>query len=107
MNDMPQHDDALERLLLRTGIDPVADDGFSDRVLSALPPRRRRRQALVPGIAAVIGASLAAWQLSGAALVQATAIEWQAGALGPAGTAVLSSVIALGAGLVGWAMTEK
>ena len=36
------HDDTIEALLRRQFDGPVADDGFSDRVMQHLPPRRRR-----------------------------------------------------------------
>lgn len=37
-----RHEDSIEALL-RTQFDgPVPDDGFSERVMQALPPRRRR-----------------------------------------------------------------
>ena len=36
------HDDTIEALLCRQLDGPVADDGFSERVMQHLPPRRRR-----------------------------------------------------------------
>jgi hypothetical protein len=36
------HDDTLEALLRREFDGPVADDGFSERVMQHLPPHRRR-----------------------------------------------------------------
>lgn len=39
---MNPHDDAIDALLRAQFDGPVPDDGFSERVMQALPPRRRR-----------------------------------------------------------------
>ncbi len=53
------HDDAIEALL-RTQFDgPVPDDGFSDRVMQQLPPRRRR--AAWPLLAGILAGTGACW----------------------------------------------
>jgi hypothetical protein len=41
----PESDRHLEELLRRTSTAPLPDDGFSQRVLSALPPRARIHEA--------------------------------------------------------------
>jgi hypothetical protein len=56
---MTKHDpDSLDRLLAER---PMSDDGFTDRVMTRLPPRRRPvPRALVLGGAAMLGTLIAA-----------------------------------------------
>jgi hypothetical protein len=50
MND-PHTDDTIDNLLRRSFDGPVPDDGFSDRVMRRLPPRRARsRWPLAAGL---------------------------------------------------------
>lgn len=56
----PAEDDWLDAILREDAraTPPVADDGFSARVLGALPPRRRRAYGwIVPAMAALGGAA--------------------------------------------------
>jgi hypothetical protein len=107
MNDTPERDEILDRLLLGSGMEPVPDEGFSDHLMSMLPARRQRPPRTVLGIATGIGTVLAAWQLSGSALLHASATEMQNGIPGIAAIAVLATVLTLGAGLTGWALVEE
>lgn len=106
MNTPPERDDALDRLLLGAGVDPVPDHGFSERAMSRLPARRPRPARTVLGLATAIGTALATWQLSGSGLLHATGIELQQGMPGIAVLAVLAAVLTLGIGMAGWAVAE-
>jgi len=103
-NDLPNVPEANGPLdaLLRESDVYIPDDGFTARVVAALPRRRKRswlRLAVLSG-ATLVGAGLAAWQLpSGSALLAAiprsvTAFQWQTAAI------LLPIVAALGA--LGW-----
>jgi len=49
-------DDDIEALLRRNFEGPVADEGFSDKVMQRLPPRRRRMAwPLLAGVLAGVG----------------------------------------------------
>jgi hypothetical protein len=106
MSDTPERDELLERLLLGSGVEPVANEAFSDRIMSKLPTRRRSTRAVL-GAAGGGGALLAAWQLSGAELLHTVAYEFQKGDVGIAGIAVVATMLALGAVLTGWALAER
>lgn len=106
MSDTPERDEFLERLLLGSGVEPIADDAFTERVMSMLPARRRPA-GVVLGVAAGGGAVLAAWQLSGSELLHTLAHELQQGDIGVAGIAVAATMLALGAVLAGWALAER
>lgn len=57
MSDM--HDNDIEALLRRNFDGPVADDGFSEKVMQRLPARRRARWPLLGGVlAGVVGCAL-------------------------------------------------
>ena len=53
-----ERDDEIEALLLRQ-FAPVSDEGFSDRVMRALPPRRRR--ATWPLWSGILMGAVACW----------------------------------------------
>lgn len=106
MNDI---DGVLDRKLddlLRTSFDgPVADDGFSARVMQALPPRREHRRWLVPGAAAA--GSLIAWlALMPSPLWRQVAQEWLAGNPGGATLGVAALVFGLGLVACAWSLEE-
>jgi hypothetical protein len=60
----------LEKLFREDAAQALADDGFSDRVMSALPPRRRTSRWLRPAL--VMGSAIAG---SAIAVVCAPAVE--------------------------------
>jgi len=93
---MPVDDEPIERML-RAGHDPVDDAGFTERVLAALPPRRRDVRPWVLLGATVIGAAGAA-ALAGPQpwLDLAAAARWQIGAPVPLVPAALLALVAWG-----------
>lgn len=106
MSDTPERDEFLERLLLGAGVEPIANEAFSERVMSMLPARRRPTRVVL-GAAVGGGTLLAAWQLSGAELLHAVAQELQNGDIGIAGIAVVATLLTLGALLTGWALADR
>jgi hypothetical protein len=60
-------DDPLEARL-REANDHLPDNGFTARVMAALPPRRRpvRTRRLILSVATLLGASLTAWWMPSA-----------------------------------------
>jgi hypothetical protein len=89
-------DQKLDDLLRRQFPGAVAEDGFTSRVMRALPPRRAPRPWLVPG-AAVAGSVLAWLALMPSPVWQQAAREWLQGDLGAAtaGIGVLLMVVTL------------
>ncbi len=99
-------DDELDALLRQAFEGPVADDGFSARVVRALPPRRTRATRLVP--AAALGGSVAAWlALSPLPLWREVTSEALAGSLGTASLTFISLLVVLGALGCAWALEES
>ena len=106
MSDTPERDGLLEQLLLGSGVEPIADEAFAERIMSLLPARRRPTRVVLGG-AVGGGALLAAWQLSGAELLHTVAYELQNGDIGTAGIAVLAAMLALGSVLTDWALADR
>ncbi|MBX3725109.1 MAG: DUF5056 domain-containing protein [Xanthomonadales bacterium] len=97
MNEPDELTDRTLDDLLRKGFKgEVADDGFSTRVMRALPPRRRQRPWLLPG-AALAGGLLAWLAVLPAQAWQDIAREWLAGDVGPVtvGTGMLLLVVSM------------
>lgn len=95
----------LDEMLRRGFPGAVADEGFSARVMRALPARRRPRPWLLP--AAMLAGVLLTWlTLLPSPLLQQAAREWAAGGLGATSVAVyalLLGVMWLGCS---WALEE-
>jgi hypothetical protein len=104
MNDIS--DMKLDDLLRRDFPGAVADDGFSERVMRALPTRRRHQPWLLPS-ATLAGGLLAWWTLLPSGLLQQVALEWLAGDYGAASAGVC--VLLLGFSWLGcaWALEES
>jgi hypothetical protein len=104
MNEISeQHIDEILRREFGSG---VAEDGFSARVIRALPPRRRPRPWLLP--TAALAGSLLAWlALLPSPLLQQAAQEWLAGSFGATSASVC--VLLLGVSMLGcgWALEES
>lgn len=98
-------DQLIDELLRREFDRAIPDDGFSSRVVAALPAGERPRRWVVP-IALVVG-GLSAWaSLGPAPLWLLAAEEWAAGR--PATALVVTMALGLGAGLMAcaWALVE-
>ncbi len=97
-------DQALEELL-RRDVRAIPDQGFSARVMRALPTPPRQRHWLMPA-AAISGALLAWLALLPATLLQQAASDWLAGNMGPSTLALWALVLCVGLLGCGWALEE-
>lgn len=90
------HDDTIESLLRRQFPGPVADDGFCDKVMLALPPRRRRI-AWPLWLGVLLGAGACGVSLAGVPVLQAGMRDGLAGTLSASliGMVVVMAAIAL------------
>jgi hypothetical protein len=104
MNDIP--DQELDDLLRRAFTGAVEDDGFSARVMRALPVRRRPRPWLLSG-AALAGGLLAWWALLPSPLLQQFAREWLASDFGGVSAAVYILLFGVSLLSCGWALEEQ
>lgn len=102
----PEHDDLLEKLL-RDGFEgPVPDDGFSDRLMRRLPPRRRRASGSL-AIAGVCIGAIACWlSLRSASVLQAGWTDWLQGQASYAAGSLLLVVAFLSLMSLGWTLAE-
>ncbi len=102
---MNPNDDAIDALL-RTQFDgPVADDGFSERVMQALPPRRRRSDwPLRAGIAAGV---IACWfSLRSAPVLHAGWSAWVSHQLTAPAIALLLAIAGMSLLALWWSVAE-
>ncbi len=101
----PRNDDAIDALLRAQFEGPVRDEGFSERVMQALPPRRRRVDwPLRAGIAAGV---VACWlSLLSAPVLQAGWSAWASGRLTASAIALLLAVAAMSLLALGWSVAE-
>lgn len=76
MND--PHDSSIDALLRRGFEGPVADDGFSDRVMRQLPARRRPLRWQLP-VCMLAGLGACLWSLSSAPLIRVGWQDWMRG----------------------------
>lgn len=99
-------DPSLDEALRRSFAGAVADDGFTARVMHALPVRRRPRSWLLQG-AALAGGLLAWLAVLPSPLWRQVAQEWLAGDFGIALAGCC--VLALGVSVLGcgWALAEE
>lgn len=98
-------DSQLDDLLRRDGLEAVADEGFTARLMPRLPPRRRRRALGLP-LAAVLGALLTWGALLPSSLLQGAAREWAAGELGASLGLVYLGLLGVGLLSCAWALEE-
>ncbi|WP_146907562.1 hypothetical protein [Arenimonas daejeonensis] len=99
-------DPKLDDLLRRQFPGAVADDGFTMRVMHALPPRRSPRQWLLPA-AAVAGTGLAWLALMPSPVWQQAAREWLQGDLGAASAGIGVLVLAVTLVSCAWSLEEN
>lgn len=103
MNDPLAHD--LDERLRREFDTAFAEDGFTARVMQALPPRPGRRAW--PLTAAALAGSVLAWlSLAPSTLVELAAAEWLAADPGPHSAIVLALLFGIGVLGCAWALEE-
>ena len=103
MND---HDASLDALLRRQSDGPVADDGFSDRVLQHVPARRRTRRWQLPA-AILLGLGACGWSLSATPLLRAGWQDWLRGQVSPSAVALLLALATVSLLASWWALAES
>ncbi len=99
-------DDILDALLRQQFEGPVADDGFSERVMRHLPPRRRR--VAWPLWLGVLAGIAACWTcLAHAPLLHLGWRDWMAGELSPSVIGTWLAMAALSVLALGWGLMES
>jgi hypothetical protein len=99
-------DPKLDALLRRQFPGAVADDGFTARVMGALPPRRQPRTWLLPA-AAVAGSGLAWLALMPSPVWQHAAREWLQGDFGAATAGIGVLLLAVTLASCAWSLEEN
>jgi hypothetical protein len=98
-------DRLIEDLLRREFDRAIPDDGFSNRVVAALPPRARPRRWMVP--TALVAGGASAWaSLWRAPLWPLAAEEWAGGRPTAAIMVTLALGLAMGLTACAWALLE-
>lgn len=101
----PIHDEEIDALLRRSFDGPTADDGFSERVMQRLTPRRRR--SAWPLVAGVLTGTVLCWlSLSASPLWNAAWHGWLAGAGSTSTVVVLSMMAMMSLLALGWTLAE-
>lgn len=101
----PSLDDEVEALLRRQFGGPADDDGFSERVLQQLSPRRRR--ATWPLWSGAVGGAVACWvTLLPSRLLHAGWQEWVGGHWSAAGAVVLAAMAGMALLALAWSVAE-
>jgi hypothetical protein len=100
------HDDTIEALLRRQFEGPVADDGFSARVMRQLPPRRRR-SAWPLWLGLLAGAAACGLCLAGAPMLRAGWRDWLAGAWSMPVIGTWLAMLGLSWLALAWALAES
>ena len=98
-------DSDLDALLRRHFDADIPDDGFSARVVAALPPRPRQRPWALP-LAAAAGATLTWASIAPAPLWQLAADAWITGNAGMPLAVACSLILLLATAACGWALTD-
>jgi hypothetical protein len=101
-----QHDDdAIEALLRKQFDGPVPNEGFSERVMQRLPPRRRRMAW--PLWAGIFVGTGACWlSLSSAPLLRAGWRDWMGGELSAPAITLLLVIAGMSLLASWWSVTE-
>jgi len=99
------HDDAIDALLRRRFDGPVADDGFCDRVMHRLPPRRRR--VAWPLWCGILVGAVACWlSLRVTPLLHAGWRDWLGGELSAPAAMLLLATAGMSLLALGWILAE-
>ena len=97
----PRNDDAIDALLRAQFEGPVRDEGFSERVMQALPPRRRRVDW--PVRAGIV----ACWaSLLSAPLLREGWSAWASGRLTASAMALLLAIAGMSLLALWWSVAE-
>lgn len=98
-------DETIEALLRKQFDGPVRDQGFSDRVMLRLPPRRRR--AIWPLWVGVLAGMVACWlALWSSPLLHAAWHDWMRGDWSVSAIAVLAAVCGMALLALTWVVAE-
>ncbi len=99
------HDDDIDALLRKSFDGPVPDDGFCDRVMQKVPPRRRPSAwPLAAGI--VVGAVLCSLSLFTSPLWRAAWHGWLVGEWSASTIITLSMMAGMSLLALGWTLAE-
>ena len=101
------HDDTLEALLRRQFDGPVADNGFSERVMRHLPSRRPRRTAWPLWLGVMLGAVTCGLCLANVPLLHIGWRDWLAGDLSTSAIGMLLAMVAISSLALGWSLAES
>ena len=97
-------DDAIERLIRKSFDGPIAEDGFTDRVMERVPSRRRTEWPKVAGIVAGIGAC---WPvLASAPLLAGGWQDWTRGEVSASAITLLLVIASISLAAAWWALAE-
>lgn len=103
MND--NLNESIETLLRKSFDGPVSDDGFSERVMQALPARRVRRRWMLP--AGIIAGVVACWiAMTSTSLIRVASHDWASGRLSATTLIVLATIAGMSLLASWWAMVE-
>lgn len=98
-------DNEIEALLLKQLEGPVPDNGFSDRLMQRLPPRRRR--AVWPLWAGVLAGTAACWlSLLSTSLLHVGWQDWISGELSAPAIILVSAVAGMSLLACWWTTME-
>jgi hypothetical protein len=99
------NDDAIDKLLLDRFEGPVPDDGFCDRAMQTLPPRRRRAAwPLALGI--VTGGALCWLSLLATPLLRVGWRDWASGELSAPVLILLATMASISLLAMAWTAAE-
>jgi hypothetical protein len=99
------HDDDIDALLRRSFDGPTVDDGFSDRVMQHLPPRRRPSTWTL--VAGVLAGTVLCWlSLSASPLWRAAWHGWRVGGGSTSMVIVFSMMAVMSLLALGWTLAE-
>lgn len=104
MNEI--HDETIDALLRRQFNGPVTDDGFSDKVMQCVPPRRRRA-AWPLWLGVTLGAGACGACLIRVPLLHAGCQDWLAGRLSASAIGLLLATAAMSLLAMSWGLLES